>query len=65
MKSECAAAAINKMNSQTQGKIDAHQDRVGIETENAFNDDFFESLDCVTNALDNVDASKYHRYIST
>ena len=36
----------------------AHQNRVGHETENVYNDAFFESLDGVANALDNVDASK-------
>ena len=33
--------------------------RVGPETESAFNDDFFESLDGVANALDNVEARNY------
>ncbi|CAG8481622.1 2631_t:CDS:10 [Diversispora eburnea] len=59
LKSECAASAIAKMNPHTVSKINVYQDRVGPETENVFNDDFFESLDCVTNALDNVDARKY------
>lgn len=86
MKSETAAAAIAKMNPDTLGHIEAHQDRVGPETESmshydlwrttcgvciseykfwnplmslvsdVYNDDFFESLDGVTNALDNVEA---------
>ncbi len=34
----------------------AHQNRVGPETEGTYDDAFFESLDLVTNALDNVDA---------
>ncbi|RIB03948.1 hypothetical protein C2G38_2223667 [Gigaspora rosea] len=59
LKSECAAAAIAKMNPQIASRIISHQDRVGIETENIYNDDFFEALDVVTNALDNVDARKY------
>ncbi|RUS22414.1 ubiquitin-activating emzyme E1 [Endogone sp. FLAS-F59071] len=59
MKSETAAAAIAKMNPDTLGHVEAHQDRVGPETENVYNDDFFESLDGVTNALDNVEARKY------
>lgn len=46
------------MNPETKGKYIAHQDRVGVETENVYNDDFFEHLDGVTNALDNVDARK-------
>merc|ERR1719219_2439994 len=37
----------------------AMQDRVGPETESAFNDGFFESLDGVANALDNVEARTY------
>ena len=36
----------------------AHQNRVGPETENVYDDNFFESLDGVANALDNVDASE-------
>ncbi|ORX50072.1 ubiquitin-activating enzyme E1 [Piromyces finnis] len=59
LKSETAAAAIHKMNKQTEGHIKAFSDRVGTETENIFNDDFWESLSSVTNALDNVDARKY------
>ncbi|RGB35422.1 ubiquitin-activating emzyme E1 [Rhizophagus diaphanus] len=59
LKSETAIAAINRMNPETKGKYIAHQDRVGVETENVYNDDFFDRLDGVTNALDNVDARKY------
>ena len=36
----------------------AHQNRVGPETESVYDDTFFESLDGVANALDNVDASE-------
>merc|ERR1719309_1548666 len=39
--------------------IKGHQNRVDPETEDVFTDDFFESLDGVTNALDNVDARMY------
>ncbi|CAG8452464.1 12540_t:CDS:10 [Ambispora gerdemannii] len=59
LKSATAAAAIGKMNPDAKGTIIAHEDRVGVETENVYNDEFFESLDGVTNALDNVDARKY------
>jgi len=59
LKSETAANAIHKMNKQTIGHIKSYSDRVGAETENIFNDDFWESLSGVTNALDNVDARKY------
>eukprot|EP00300_Choanocystis_sp_HF-7_P036097 c5119_g1_i1.p1 GENE.c5119_g1_i1~~c5119_g1_i1.p1 ORF type:complete len:1014 (-),score=269.80 c5119_g1_i1:69-3110(-) len=37
----------------------AHELRVGKETEHVFDDDFFESLDGVCNALDNVEARLY------
>ncbi|PIK48009.1 ubiquitin-like modifier-activating enzyme 1 Y-like protein [Apostichopus japonicus] len=36
-----------------------HQNRVGPETENIYNDEFFEGLTGVANALDNVDARMY------
>ena len=59
LKSECAAEAVQKMNPDTVGKIQAYQERVGIETEELFGDAFWETLTGVTNALDNVDARKY------
>ena len=40
-------------------RVKAREDRVGPETENIFTDEFFESLDGVANALDNVDAREY------
>merc|ERR1719231_93612 len=40
-------------------KITVYESRVGGETEGLFNDDFFESLDGVTNALDNIEARLY------
>merc|ERR1719422_2934256 len=39
--------------------ISAREDRVGPETENIFTDHFFEALDGVANALDNIDARMY------
>jgi ubiquitin-activating enzyme E1 len=36
-----------------------HENRVGPETESVYNDSFFESLACVFNALDNVEARTY------
>merc|ERR1719495_1968097 len=39
--------------------IIAHQNRVGPETERAYDDTFFEPLDGVANALDNVEARLY------
>ncbi|KAJ2745138.1 E1 ubiquitin-activating protein [Coemansia sp. BCRC 34301] len=59
LKSETAAAAVVKMNPDIVGKIVTHQDRVGSETEAVYNDAFFEALDGVTNALDNVEARQY------
>uniref|UniRef100_A0A3B3DJK4 E1 ubiquitin-activating enzyme n=1 Tax=Oryzias melastigma TaxID=30732 RepID=A0A3B3DJK4_ORYME len=57
MKSDTAAAAVKKMNPSI--RITGHQNRVGPETERVYDDDFFESLDGVANALDNVDARMY------
>ena len=52
-----AANAVRAMNPKM--NVVAMQDRVGPETESAFNDDFFETLDGVANALDNVEARNY------
>ncbi|KAG9269620.1 ubiquitin-like modifier-activating enzyme 1 [Astyanax mexicanus] len=57
MKSETAAAAVKQMNPSV--RITGHQNRVGPDTEKVYDDDFFESLDGVANALDNVDARMY------
>uniref|UniRef100_A0A8C2B2E8 E1 ubiquitin-activating enzyme n=1 Tax=Cyprinus carpio TaxID=7962 RepID=A0A8C2B2E8_CYPCA len=57
MKSETAAAAVKQMNPSI--RITGHQNRVGTDTEKVYDDDFFESLDGVANALDNVDARMY------
>jgi len=46
------------MNPALENKITIFQDRVGPDTEQVFNDSFFDALDVVTNALDNVDARK-------
>lgn len=59
LKSDCAAAAVQAMNPELKGKIVTLRDRVGPETEHVFNEDFWEELDGVTNALDNVDARQY------
>ncbi|XP_063605255.1 ubiquitin-like modifier-activating enzyme 1 isoform X2 [Penaeus indicus] len=56
-KSDTAAAAVKKMNPQV--NIIAHQNRVGPETERVYDDSFFEPLDGVANALDNVEARLY------
>uniref|UniRef100_A0A8C0IZ19 E1 ubiquitin-activating enzyme n=1 Tax=Chelonoidis abingdonii TaxID=106734 RepID=A0A8C0IZ19_CHEAB len=57
MKSDTAAAAVRQMNPNIH--IMSHQDRVGPDTERVYDDDFFEGLDGVANALDNVDARMY------
>ncbi|EIE91582.1 hypothetical protein G6F46_007917 [Rhizopus delemar] len=59
LKSECASAAVCRMNPDLNSKISIHQERVGPDTENIYDDDFFEALDGVTNALDNIEARKY------
>lgn len=57
MKSDVAADAVKRMNPNIH--VMAHQNRVGGDTENIYNDEFFEKLDGVANALDNVDARMY------
>lgn len=58
-KSDVAAVAAVAINPDLAGKISSKQDKVGPETENIFNDDFWNGLDFVTNALDNVEARTY------
>ncbi|ODQ54016.1 ubiquitin-activating enzyme E1 1 [Saitoella complicata NRRL Y-17804] len=59
LKSECASAAVTAMNPELLGKVTTHRDRVGADTEQIFDDNFWSALDGVTNALDNVDARTY------
>ncbi|KAF8251067.1 ubiquitin-activating enzyme E1 [Wilcoxina mikolae CBS 423.85] len=59
LKSECAATAVQAMNPELLGKINTMRDRVGQDTENVFDEDFWQELDAVTNALDNVEARTY------
>lgn len=56
-KSSCAANSIKSMNPNV--NIIAHLNRVGPETETVYNSTFFNSLDGVANALDNVSARMY------
>ncbi|XP_071438940.1 ubiquitin-like modifier-activating enzyme 1 isoform X2 [Hetaerina americana] len=56
-KSTIAARAVKRMNPKI--NIVAHENRVGTETEKVYDDAFFENLDGVANALDNVDARIY------
>jgi ubiquitin-activating enzyme E1 len=57
LKSEAAAKAAKKMNPAL--RITAHQNRVCPDTERVYDDSFFDNLDGVANALDNVDARIY------
>jgi ubiquitin-activating enzyme E1 len=59
MKSDCAAKAVQTMNPDLKGHIVCLKDRVSPETEEIFNEEFWNSLDGVTNALDNVEARTY------
>ncbi|PIA37529.1 hypothetical protein AQUCO_03000241v1 [Aquilegia coerulea] len=56
-KSTVAASAASSINSHLHAE--ALQNRVSPETENVFNDTFWENLDVVINALDNVTARLY------
>ncbi|KAL3850578.1 hypothetical protein ACJIZ3_012460 [Penstemon smallii] len=56
-KSTVAASAVSLINPLL--NIEALQNRVGPETENVFNDTFWENLNVVINALDNVNARLY------
>ena len=55
-KSSTAAASAKQMNPAF--NITSQENRVGQDTENIYTDAFFEGLDGVANALDNIDASK-------
>ncbi|KAJ7299330.1 hypothetical protein O6H91_Y249200 [Diphasiastrum complanatum] len=56
-KSTVAASAAMSINPGL--RIEALQNRVSSETEDVFDDDFWENLDVVINALDNVNARLY------
>jgi ubiquitin-activating enzyme E1 len=58
-KSEVSSKAATIMNPDLIGKIDARIDKVAEDTEHIFNNEFWENLDFVTNALDNVEARTY------
>ena len=58
-KSDCAAEAVQAMNPDLKGKIVRFTDRIGPESEDIFNEQFWGKLDGVTNALDNVEARTY------
>ena len=54
-----AAAAAIQMNPRLKGHVYARLDKVHEGTAHIFTDKFFEQLDCVTNALDNLHARRY------
>lgn len=56
-KSSVAARAVKAMNRDI--NVVSHENRVGPETEKVYDDKFFERLDGVANALDNIDARIY------
>ena len=58
-KSTTAAAIVGQINPTLKGKIIARTDKVDERTENIFNNEFFNELHVVTNALDNVQARRY------
>ena len=57
MKSTVAVKSISNINKNTNAI--PHVVKVAPETENMFNDTFWEEIDIVVNALDNVEARKY------
>jgi ubiquitin-activating enzyme E1 len=59
MKSDCAAKAVQLMNPDLVHHIVTLKDRVSAETEHIFGEEFWNDLDGVTNALDNVEARTY------
>ena len=58
-KAVTVVAAVQAMNPQA--KYKAMELRVGAESENIYNDSFFEPLNGVANALDNVEATHMDR----
>jgi len=59
MKSDSAAKAVQRMNTDLEGRIRSLKEAVGKDTEHTFNEEFWKGLDGVTNALDNVAARQY------
>ena len=59
LKSDVASAAAQVMNPELKDRITSLRDRVGEDTEHIFDDAFWQPLDGVTNALDNITARTY------
>ena len=60
-KSEVAARAVKSFNADV--RIESLMERVGEDTEHIFNDDFFEQLNGIANALDNVQARELYKIV--
>lgn len=58
-KSTTAAKAVAEMNPDMKDSFSTLTDKVGPDTQHLFTEEFWESLDLVTNALDNVEARTY------
>jgi len=58
-KATCAAEAVTVMNPELKGKITVHIEKVWSGSEHLFDDAFWNNLDGVWNALDNVQARQY------
>jgi ubiquitin-activating enzyme E1 len=56
-KSATAACAVQSINPTM--RIKAYELKVAVETEDTFNDDFYDSIDMICTALDNVEARLY------
>ncbi|KAK6992663.1 hypothetical protein R3P38DRAFT_3083443 [Favolaschia claudopus] len=59
LKTEVASQALVEMNPDMKGKTAARTDAVGPTTEDVFDEVFFDGIDGVTNALDNISARLY------
>ena len=57
LKSNIAKQEIFKMNSDV--NIISHQNKIGCETEKVYDFKFYNNIDCIINALDNVDTRLY------
>ncbi|XP_044943258.1 LOW QUALITY PROTEIN: ubiquitin-like modifier-activating enzyme 1 [Mustela putorius furo] len=57
MKSDTAVAAVRQINPYI--RVMSHQNRVGPDTEHIYDDSFFQNLDGIATALDNMDARMY------
>jgi len=57
LKSDTAAAAVRQINPYI--RVMSHQNRVGPDTEHIYDDSFFQNVDGIANALDNVDTRMY------